>query len=66
VLVSLILFASTPVQLAEAEVAMGDNEEHCDLLPLAFKGRLRRQDLLGEVLGGVGPGRGEPRFGWSL
>jgi hypothetical protein len=36
-------------------------EEDRDLLALAFERGLRREDLLGEVLGRVGLGRWEPR-----
>jgi hypothetical protein len=38
-------------------------EEHGHLFALAFEGSLRGEDLLGEVLGGVGLRRREPRFG---
>jgi hypothetical protein len=41
--------------------ALQIGEEDRDLLALAFQGRLGRQDLLGEVLGGVGLRRVEPR-----
>jgi hypothetical protein len=34
-------------------------EEHRDLLPLAFEGALRGQDLLGEMARGVGLGGGD-------
>ena len=37
--------------------ALEIGEEHGDLLALAFEGALRGEDLLGEVLGGVGLGR---------
>ena len=37
------------------------HEEHRDLLALALDRALGREDLLGEVLGGVGRGRGERR-----
>ncbi len=39
--------------------ALEVGEEDCDLLTLAFQGGLGDQDLLGEVLGRVGLGRGE-------
>jgi hypothetical protein len=38
------------------------SEEHGDLLALPFEGRLRGEDLLGEVPGSVGLGRGEARL----
>jgi hypothetical protein len=38
-------------------------EEDGDLLALALEGGLRGEDLLGEVLGGVGLGGGSPRGG---
>jgi hypothetical protein len=41
----------------ELHRALHIGEEHGDLLPLAFERGFRRQDFLGEVLGGVGPGR---------
>ena len=44
--------------------ALEVGEEHGHLLALAFQGTLGGEDLLGEVLGGVGPGRGEARL-WS-
>ena len=39
--------------------ALEVGEEHGDLLALALEGALRGEDLLGEVLGGVGLGRSE-------
>ena len=42
--------------------ALEVGEEHGDLLALAFQRGLRGQDLLGEVLGRVGLGRGEARL----
>jgi hypothetical protein len=42
--------------------ALQVGEEHGDLLALPFEGRLRGEDLLGEVLGSVGLGRGEARL----
>jgi hypothetical protein len=36
--------------------ALEVGEEHGDLFPLAFEGGLRGEDLLGEVLRGVGLG----------
>jgi hypothetical protein len=43
------------------------DEEHCDLFALAFKGSLRVENLLGEVLGGVRVGRANAVLasGWS-
>jgi hypothetical protein len=41
-------------------------EEHRDLLALALQGALRREDLLSEVLGGVGLGRGEAWRGGTI
>ena len=43
--------------------ALQVGEEHRDLLPLAFEGGLRGEDLLGEVLGGVGVRGREPGLG---
>ncbi len=42
--------------------ALEVGEEHGDLLALALQGGLGGEDLLGEVLGGVGLRRGEPRL----
>ena len=42
--------------------ALEVGEEHRDLLALALEGGLGGEDLLGEVLGGVGLGRGEARL----
>ena len=39
--------------------ALEISEEHGHLLPFAFERALGGQDSLGEVLGGIGPGRGE-------
>ena len=44
--------------------ALQVGEEHRDLLALAFQRRLGGEDLLGEVLGGVGVGGGELRESW--
>ena len=43
--------------------ALEVGEEYRHLLALALKGALRGEDLLGEVLGGVGVGSGEPGLG---
>jgi hypothetical protein len=43
--------------------ALQVGEEHGDLLALALEGGLGREDLLGQVFGGVGLGGGEARLG---
>ena len=55
------LFGVTVGQQFHRALEVGEENGH--LLPLALERRLRREDLLGEVLGRVGLRGREPRFG---
>ena len=50
----------------ELHGALEVGEEDRDLLALALERGFRREDLLGEMLRGVGLGRGEARLSWRF
>jgi len=58
---------SLPVGIAVSEQLHGAleiGEEHSDELALAFEGTLGGEDLLSEMLGGIGVGRRKPAAFW--